>query len=137
MITSFSGDYRWLSNFYPVQVKLDDQVYPSVENAYQASKTLILSDRILFLTCTASEAKKLGKKLFLRSDWDEVKIPIMHDLCSQKFSQEYFKSKLLATGNIEIIEGNYWNDIFWGVCEGVGENHLGKIIMQIRSKIIV
>jgi predicted NAD-dependent protein-ADP-ribosyltransferase YbiA (DUF1768 family) len=43
--------------------------------------------------------------------------------------------RLTATGHRKIIEGNYWGDTFWGVCKGIGENHMGKIIMQTRGEL--
>jgi predicted NAD-dependent protein-ADP-ribosyltransferase YbiA (DUF1768 family) len=59
----------------------------------------------------------------------------MEDLLRQKFQNPYLKNKLLATGNAEIEETNSWGDVFWGICKGVGENHLGKILMKIRSEL--
>ena len=55
----------------------------------------------------------------------------------QKFNQEPYKSKLLNTENEFIQEGNMWNDKFWGVClkTGKGENNLGRMIMDIRTKL--
>lgn len=133
MIDSFSGEYRWLSNFWPCKVTLNGVEYPSVECAYQAAKTLKTAERIPFQSATASEAKRLGRSLTTRPDWDEVKLSIMEGLLKQKFSQPWFKQKLESTGEEELVEGNYWNDTFWGVCRGRGENHLGKLLMKIRA----
>lgn len=134
-ILKFKGKYRWLSNFKPCSVYLDGNFYPSVENAYQAAKTLVLEDRFKFQLCTAKTAKKWGKKLKKRPDWDDVKIKVMEFLLRQKFAPcnfEYYWLK--KTGNCLIVEGNTWNDTFWGVCDGVGENNLGKILMKLRGE---
>jgi ribA/ribD-fused uncharacterized protein len=139
MIEMFRGEYRWLSNFTPVSVLLDGILdgitYPSVEHAYQAAKTLDPDQRKWFSTCSPVDAKHLGKRVKLRDDWLNVRIEIMRDLCTQKYSQEPFKSQLIATGDQEIQEGNYWGDTFWGVDlrKRIGLNHLGRIIMQIRE----
>jgi len=133
MITEFQGEHRWLSNFSDCEVLLDGVTYPSVENAYQASKSLVASERIKFESVKAGKAKRLGKKITIRSEWDSVKLGIMEELTRQKFSKEPFKSKLIDTGNLEIQEGNSWGDIYWGICDGKGENNLGKIIMKVRS----
>jgi len=133
MITEFRNHYRWLSNFAPVTIILDNIQYPSVENAYQAAKTLVLTERQQFEICSPVQAKRKGKKITLREDWDLVKLIIMNQLCTQKFEQEPYKTLLIATGNTFIQEGNYWNDYYWGVCRGKGANHLGKIIMAIRT----
>jgi len=42
---------------------------------------------------------------------------------------------LIATGDTELIEGNDWEDTFWGVCNGMGENNLGKLLMKVRQSL--
>lgn len=133
-IDSFSGQYRWLSNFSPALVTLDDVEYISVEHAYQAAKSHDAHYRWCIARCpTPTDAKRLGKSVPLRFDWSDVKLQIMEDLLRQKFSQPFFRSKLQATGTAKLIEGNYWGDTFWGVCNGVGTNHLGRLLMLIRG----
>ena len=137
MINSFSGDYRFLSNFYPVEVVLDGVTYPTVENAYQAAKTLDLEKRKEFLGVTPGRAKRLGQSLELRPDWNDVKLSVMKRLNEQKYMRPDLRKKLCDTHPIDIIEGNTWGDTFWGVCEGKGSNHLGKILMKIRMQLII
>lgn len=136
-ITSFTGDYRFLSNFYPAEVELDGITYPSVEHAYQAAKTLDTDARKAFHKSplpTAAEAKKLGKKLQLRSDWEGIKLSIMESLLVQKFAHQELMEKLTETGERQLVEGNTWSDIFWGVdTRKGGQNHLGKLLMAIRT----
>ncbi len=135
MIAAFTGASRFLSNFWPVNVVLDGMVYPSVENAYQAAKTLDVQARRSFQTISASEAKHLGKKLPLRSDWETVKLAVMEGLLRQKFADPDLRERLLATKDQLLEEGNHWGDTFWGVCRGQGHNHLGKLLMLIRDEI--
>lgn len=80
----------------------------------------------------AALAKKLAKSLPRRDDWDVIKNMVMHECCLVKFSSEPFRRLLLSTGEAELIEGNHWGDRYWGVCRGVGDNHLGRILMRIR-----
>lgn len=135
-ITEFSGEYRFLSNFWPARVELDGVIYPSVENAFQAAKTFDSKQRIPFTLCSPRDAKRAGRKVSLRADWENVKLQIMEDLVTQKFTNHsYLKEQLKATGQTTLIEGNTWGDTFWGVCKGVGKNHLGKILMRVRSKL--
>lgn len=141
-IQGLFNENRWLSNFWGCVVKLDGVEYPSVEHAYQAAKTLDPQKRIPFRFGKASDIKKLGKTLVIRSDWDDVKIMIMADLLRQKFSQFPFKQNLLKTGDAEIVEENYWHDNFWGICscskcrkDKMGTNNLGILIMLIRDEI--
>ena len=132
-IDSFSGEHRFLSNFYPARVRLDGVEYPSTEHAFQAAKTL--GDRSVFLLGSPGDAKRAGRRVALRADWEAVKLDVMADLLRQKFAADPLRSKLLATGTAELIEGNTWGDRFWGVCGGVGENHLGKLLMATRAAI--
>ncbi len=134
-IDSFEGEDRFLSNFYPAIIRFDGLSFPTVENAYQAAKTLNPQERMLFEYVLPGKAKRMGKKVTKRSDWSEVKLSIMEELLRQKFADEHLKDKLLHTRNLRLIEGNVWNDTFWGVCKGVGENHLGKLLMKIRDEL--
>lgn len=137
-ILKFERDYRFLSNFHPKVITYEDLVFPSVENAYQASKSEDIEIRKKFQKLTPGEAKHLGGEINLRSDWDNVKDKIMTELLNLKFS---FKSDLLHilmdTHDSILVEGNYWHDNYWGVCyctkcPGKGLNRLGSILMDIR-----
>lgn len=133
-ITSFSGEYAFLSNFYPAKIEFDDVVYPTSEHFFVAMKTLDLEDRKHIATIeTPGQVKRYGRKLDLRKDWEHVKIRAMNIVVFMKFNQNPdLLEKLLSTGEAELIEGNDWGDTVWGVCNGVGENHLGKILMHTR-----
>ena len=118
-----------------VEVILDAVTYPQVEAAYQAAKTLDPVQRVAFETVAPSDAKRMGKRLRIRSDWETVKLGIMESLLRQKFDKEPFRTQLKATGDQELVEGNYWGDTYWGLCNGKGENHLGKLLMKIRAEL--
>lgn len=132
VIASFQGKYRWLSNFWSCFVELDGDEYPSVENAYQAAKTLDLELRVPFQKYFPGKAKTMGRSLPIRPDWEEVKLYVMEDLLRQKFVGELAK-RLVDTKHDVLVEENTWNDTYWGVCKGVGHNHLGRILMRIRD----
>lgn len=140
VIDKFDGDYYFLSNFSDSSLWYEGIHYPTVEHAYQASKVLDLELRKkLASQPTAAKAKKMGrsfkKKNEQREDWIDISLKVMEDLLKIKFSDPFLKKKLLATGDAELIEGNWWGDIFYGVCNGVGENHLGKLLMKIRGEL--
>ena len=132
-ITSFTGENRFLSNFYPCMVRMEGIEYPSVEHAYQAAKTLNVAEREEIVSLTAGQAKRRGYRVTLRADWESIKLGIMEDLVRQKFNDRILRDMLLATEG-DLIEGNDWGDKFWGVCDGEGENWLGKILMKVRSE---
>lgn len=135
MIEELQGEYRFLSNFWSCFIEYQGDIYPSVENAYQAAKCDVINDRKRFLHCKASEAKRLGKLVRLKPEWDSKRLEVMLLLLRKKFRTEPLRSKLLATGDQHIEEGNWWGDTFWGTCNGVGENHLGKLLMQVRKEL--
>lgn len=136
MINEFSGQYRWLSNFWLCPVVYDGRVYPSTENAYQAAK-LVGKDRFVFTSCSPGKAKRLGRELKNHTDWDNKKLGVMNAVLLQKFCHgSFLAEKLMNTIFMDIVEGNTWGDKFWGVCDGDGENNLGKLIMSIREELI-
>lgn len=136
MIDSFSGDYAFLSNFSPSEVELSNIMFPTVEHAYQAAKTDDWDERCaMSLLPTAGQAKRAGQKVKLHPEWEKRKISVMANLLEQKFKDPELRAKLLATGEEELVEGNYWGDKFWGIYNGKGKNHLGKLLMSIRNGI--
>lgn len=135
-IRKFSGEHAFLSNFYGSPLYLDRKLYPTVEHAYQASKTLDEDGRnAIRLAVSPSYAKRLGNTIPLRSDWEDVKLNCMLSLLRKKFRIFALQRELLKTGDRLLVEGNQWGDRFWGVCNGKGKNHLGKLLMQVRDEI--
>lgn len=126
----------FLSNFYPSSVAFEGTLYSTVEHAYQASKTLNKQSRQLIKKANSPyEAKKLGKSLQLRSDWSNVRIDIMRGLIKEKFENPFLGYLLLSTKDFSLINENSWNDKFWGVSGGVGENWLGRILEEVRNEL--
>lgn len=138
MITEFRGEFRFLSNFWPSEVVAGNKIWPTVEHAYQAMKTVNPMERNAILALdTPGKAKRFGRTVTLRSEWEvgDFKLLEMFGLVQQKFfMHEDLRAMLLATGDEVIQEGNQWGDTFWGVCNGVGQNKLGKILMNVRER---
>lgn len=133
-INGFFGGYRYLSNFHECPVYYEGVMYPSTENAFMAAKTLDRDERLQFVHISPKEAKALGRTIKLRPDWNEVRVEVMYAVIFDKFYRNKgIRRWLLETGDKLLVEGNHWKDTFWGVCEGEGENMLGKILMQIRE----
>lgn len=134
-ITDFYGEYRFLSNFYPCRVSDSKNLtYLSSEAAYQAQKTSDLSIRRRFTRMSARAAKIAGRSLKLPFWWDDHRVTIMDEILHTKFKNGTLHKLLMETGSRELIEGNNWGDRFWGSCNGVGENQLGKLLMKIRAE---
>jgi len=128
--------YEYLSNFYRSTITFEGALYKTVEHAYQASKTVDLKLRQIIKNSPGPmEAKKLGRCLQLRDDWELIRIDIMRMLIKEKFRNPFLSCLLLKTDNAELIMNNLWGDKFWGVYQGNGENWLGKILMSERDSI--
>lgn len=126
-IDRFDGPHRFLSNFWPGDRS-------SVEHAYQAAKTLVPAEQAAILAApTPGAAKRLGRRVTLRPDWNAIRVDVMRRLVAEKFRDPALAQRLRETGDAELVEGNYWGDTFWGVCRGQGENWLGRILMEVRS----
>lgn len=136
-ITSFTGRYRFLSNFYEVEIWFGGRQYPTVEHAYQAAKTdNVEVKRKIQRAPTPGRAKALGKRAPLVANWDLLRLETMEYLLRQKFKDPTLRKKLIDTGDARLVEGNTWNDTFWGQCPvGTGMNHLGKLLMSIRREL--
>lgn len=138
-ICGFFGPARFLSNFWtcPNGILWEGIKYSTTEHAFQAAKLpkQLRSDAVN-LTC--SQVKKLGRSVDLPKNWHDIKYRIMNDLITLKFTtDENLKQKLLDTKNKYLEERNDWGDRCWGTDEkGVGENNLGKILMEVRSKLL-
>jgi ribA/ribD-fused uncharacterized protein len=137
-VNGFFGEFRFLSNFTPALVRLGGCVYPSIEHAYQAAKSTDSDLRLAFqnTALTSGQAKRLGKTLIVRPDWEDIKLKVMLGLLRQKFAKPQYAQLLLATTG-DLVETNTWGDRYWGVCNGLGSNHLGKLLMQVRDELRV
>lgn len=136
LINSFRDEFFFLSNFFPVIIWNAGIRYPSAEHAYQAAKTLDMGMRRKIAAIPRpGQAKRAGRNVVLREDWDTVKLDVMRRILEMKFSVPSLRAKLLATGDARLVEGNTWGDRFWGEYAGRGANHLGRLLMETREKI--
>ena len=141
MIDFFDGEYAFLSNFYNASCIFEEKLYPTVEHAFQAAKSLNHAERDWIAAAgSPGLAKRLGRRVNLRPDWEKVKFDVMEECLRSKFADPVLKQKLLATGDEELVEGNYWHDNTWGNCscekckDIVGKNMLGNILMKLRTE---
>jgi len=134
-IAAFEGEFHFLSNFYPAVVEYRGRRWWTTEAAYQAMKTINEEEQnMLQMVRAPALAKRLGKTVAVRRDWDEIKEAIMREIVQAKFDQNAFlQDMLLATEDAIIEEGNWWGDTFWGICKGQGLNKLGNILMELRD----
>jgi len=139
-IDFFTDKNRFLSNFWKCRVVVYGVTYPSVEHAYQAAKCQFEADRDYIIRAPSpGRAKMIGQQVAMVEDWDKIKLEVMLRLLRAKFEGGSLAKRLLATGDLELIEGNRWHDNYWGVCKCGkccgGQNQLGELLMQVRDEI--
>lgn len=145
-IGSFSGDLEFLSNMYKIPIYFNEskydnfqpdfKVYPSSENLYQALKCKYIKDRELFQNVDPYKSKRIGRSIEIRSDWDNVRLEAMKLAIDLKFKNIELAEKLIDLPDDKIIEFNNWGDRFFGICNGEGLDHLGKILRAKKQQII-
>lgn len=142
-ITSFRGTWRFLSNFYPAPLALWGKEWPTSEHAYQAAKILDGEQQEkIRLAPTPGRAKRLGRQIEMRPDWDEVKFDLMREVLRAKFADPVLAAKLVATYDRILVEGNTWGDRIWGMTQDAatgrwtGRNMLGRLLMELRREMI-
>ncbi len=139
-INSFRGEYGWMSNFHKCECWWDDKLYPSSEHLYQAFKATNDKDRELVRKHPFDGLKTFARQIKMRDDWDEVKYDMMANALMSKFDNNPdLKAKLVATGDVRIVEGNDWCDNYWGECRcpkcesKITYNNLGVLLMDLRE----
>lgn len=142
MIDCFDGEFAFLSNFYEHPIQYNGIVYPTNEHFFQAMKSLKEDERKMIAAApTPGKAKRLGRAITLRADWETVKYDVMLMGLRLKFCDKELREKLRKTGDEMLIEGNYWHDNTWGDCSCErcctirGRNELGRLLMQVRNEI--
>lgn len=134
-ILGFFGEYRWLSNFHTDSVVIGELSFCCSEQAYMWYKTDSLQHKAeLMLITSPKDIKAFGRTVPLKPYWNELhRDNAMCSVILHKFMNPVLKTKLLETGDAYLEETNTWNDCYWGVCKGVGQNKLGQILMHTRS----
>ena len=137
MAKGFFNDNRFLSNFHPCLIKYENLEYPSAEHLYVALKTTDESIREAIAGIPAAkDVKAFGMTIKLRPNWNDIRLSMMYIVVSEKFQQNKdLAEKLIATGDNELVEHNWWNDKYWGKHFGEGENHLGRTLMEVREEL--
>lgn len=141
VIESFRDEYRFLSNFALLESPTihEGLAYITNEHFYIAMKTNDVRLREEVAAHPLKGVKKFGRTLPIRKEWEHIKLTVMKHGLMHKFSDSnpILRQQLIDTGDVYIQEGNHWGDKFWGVClkTNKGDNHLGRLLMQIRDEI--
>ena len=146
MVHGFENEFQFLSNFSAVDVLYNGHIYKTAEHAFQAAKATNERDRAYIEAApTPGQAKRRGRGIELREDWETVKDQVMLDIVRAKFRNSDCRHRLmkaLTDGWDGFCEDNWWHDNYWGDCkcpacaDKFGQNKLGKILMQVTNEIV-
>jgi N-glycosidase YbiA len=127
----------FMSNYYKARMFIYGRWWRCVEAPYQASKTLDLAEQEAIWKCErANDARELGQRVKVVSNWDSLKREVMKECVLAKFLQHAdLRRMLMETGDQELIEDTtISNDCYWGCgTDGTGRNELGKVLMEVRA----
>lgn len=143
---------NWFSNFLPFEDPLVFRgiTYRTPENFYQAMKTTDVAEHLAISKMTPSQAKRRGRAIAVRSDWEDIKVRVMDYALRHKFTRDTEAGRRLMQEKGDIVEHNTWHDNYWGICMcsgltsspyGVrnclnGQNVLGRLLMKIRQDLL-
>ena len=136
-INQFKGEYDFLSNRFGCRFVWKGLQYGNAEAAFQSSKCMDASERKVYAGCSADKAALKGREQAPFPGWEDARLDIMGSILRAKFEQNpSLMKKLTDTGTCILINGNNKQETYWGVdlYSWQGENHLGRIIMDIRDK---
>jgi predicted NAD-dependent protein-ADP-ribosyltransferase YbiA (DUF1768 family) len=84
-IAKFDGKYRFLSNFYPTEIFWLGRRWPTLEHAFQGTKTADPVERAAVQSAASPGlAKRLGRTVHIREDWEHIKLAVMLELLKVK-----------------------------------------------------
>ena len=137
--------WRALSNFVGGPVALEHPhtrelvEYRTVEHYFQACKARTPDDHDHIRQApTPKEARRRGREVLIRPDWEQVKEEVMLTALRAKFALPEYRELLLATGSAPIGEDSPY-DHEWGVRDHrggyKGANRLGKALEQVRDEL--
>ncbi len=139
----FTGSRYFLSNYSRHHVAYEGVTYPTAEAVFAAAKTLDVSlRRRIAAAPSPGAAKRMGRQLKLREDWEDIKVAVMREILAAKFSNATLAQRLIETSG-QLSEDNIWHDQIWGNCvcsahkDIPGRNLLGILLMELRNDLTV
>jgi predicted NAD-dependent protein-ADP-ribosyltransferase YbiA (DUF1768 family) len=134
----FQGQYKFLSNSYRKEIEFNNRIYPTTWHAFYAQRATTLPDHDYIASAVhARAARARSKRIKPALGWDlgDTKLVLMHRILQSKFSDPAFAYRLCATGALQITFTGQMADTYWGSVHAVGRNHLGRLLMEVRSEL--
>jgi ribA/ribD-fused uncharacterized protein len=135
--------YGIFSNLYPSPVHFEDKLYPTAEHAYQAGKARKPEVRDWILSAPSPGLAAMAAHGLYTWDvtpnWAEIKFERMRRVLRAKFEQHPdLREILLSTRNARLVEAGTVNNAvnrLWGEVNGIGQNMLGVMLMELRAEL--
>jgi ribA/ribD-fused uncharacterized protein len=135
--------YGAFSNLYRRPVEFEGELFPTAEHAYQAGKARKPEvRRWLMAAPTPALLAMAAHGLYvwdIAPNWSKIKFERMKGVLRAKFSQhEDLRELLLSTGSARLVESATVNNAvnrLWGEVNGVGQNKLGQLLMEVRDEL--
>lgn len=145
VVLFYESNHYYLSNFSAFVVEWRDYAWPTSEHAYHGAKfngdeayssAIGIREKILKAR-SAHEAMKIAQSctVSMTDGWKARKLSVMKEILRHKLEQHrYIQRKLKQTLGMTLIEDS-WRDSYWGRGKDWdGENHLGKLWMEVRDE---
>ena len=132
-----------LSNLYRRTITFEDEVFATSEHAYQAGKARKREVRNWLMAAPSPSLLAMAAHGLYYWDvapgWSKTKFDRMRDVLRAKFSQhDDLRELLLSTQDARLVEStttdNEVNRV-WGEVNGVGQNMLGVLLMEVRAEL--
>lgn len=135
VISSFTGQYEFLSMTYNNPITIDGLTYTNAESAFWAQRVKDINARSKYTRLSGNKARAKALQATPIDDWEESKDQIMKHVLMIKFSDDKLKKKLLETKGKRLNNINSYRDEYWGIYMGKGKNKLGRILESIRNEL--
>lgn len=135
--------YGPFSNLYRRAIEFEGKTFPTSEHAYQAGKARKPEVQEWLMNAPSPALLAMAAHGLYYWDitpgWSSIKFDRMRGVLRAKFTQnEDLQDLLLSTGNATLIEtattDNAVNRL-WGEVNGVGQNMLGVMLMELRDEL--
>lgn len=147
---AFQGPTSILSNLYPCNLTIQGIKYNCAEQVYAYRKGIWckredLAHKVMLLSLP-KEIKKAGDNMPVDQTWEREKVSVMEEIVHHKFFQNKdLARKLCDTGELPLYEATtntFWgcglriNSRLWLSGNPPGQNRLGLLLMDVRSKLM-
>ncbi|KAF1710162.1 NADAR family protein [Pseudoxanthomonas sacheonensis] len=135
--------YGAFSNLYRREIEFEGERYATAEHAYQAGKARKPEVKAWLMAAPSPALLAMAAHGLYYWDispgWSTSKFDRMKRILRAKYTQhEDLKALLLSTGDARLVESATVDSVvnrLWGEVNGVGQNKLGQLLVEIRDEL--